>query len=974
MNKKIFIVIFSTILFFIFANEAFAADRYWVGGAGNWSDDTNHWATISGGAPGAGNKPGASDTAIFDASSGGGTATLNEAVSIAVFDMRTGNTTAVNTSGSNYPLTASGNFTITAGTFTANGSTITVGGSWDSSASTAWTPGLSTVILGGTGSVKQYTTNPWSYGFNNLNLAAAGQTTTLLSGSTWTNKLTVGSGTLTDGINSYSITLQGAGNVFVDGGATLNFDALYFRASSSSTQNIPGRDYSGINTFNFYGTGGVGYIKTYSMQGNITANAIAIGPNNSSGQTAVDVLTTNNYSITATSLNVGNSNNASYGKINAGSSLITINGNVRIYATDSNGNNEINAQTSTWNISGNFTNSDIFTPGTSTVNFTATTTGKTITSNGASFYNLVFNGAGGGWSIQDNLNVNNNFILTQGTFDANTKNVSIAGNFDASGSSTRTITFNSGTWTIAGSRFDTTGTNITRNASNGLVDFTSTTTINTGITSWARLFRNLTLAYPGKTIYLENNLSSDMNLYADGQIRLKGGAITKSGTGVTNPSIYAGYNAPYSTDIIFDAPTSISSSVYIRYLLSTNATWQISAGDFGSVASIYFISYGGTNPKIQLLNNLVATGYIGIIAGNTSTGFVVDFNDNNVNIDSIQFGASWGLVSTQLNAGNGAINLNGVGGIQVNNNSGSHTLDLEGATVNVAGNWKSANGSGLLTVNPGTSTVNLTGGNQIISGTNAFYNLTKSVSSAATLTFPASTTTTINGMLTLNGAASGLLSLIPNPASTIFTIADLGSENVSYVNVQYSTATNSVLAFNSNDSGNNTNWTFNPSPLRYTCGLGNGASAIQAQASATLPTVGVWANVACVMSGTTLSIYVNGVNEGSATFNGTRQTNDNPVYFGQSNANGQWFNGEVDEAALWSRELIPAEIQAFSLMCYDLNPYVKDYLTAIPKDPSSGTDADTGYAISRQSSGVITVQSIAPQSIDNQIPEIKFSR
>lgn len=43
------------------------ANRFWVGGTGNWSDDTNHWATTTGGLPGAGNKPAASDTAIFDA-------------------------------------------------------------------------------------------------------------------------------------------------------------------------------------------------------------------------------------------------------------------------------------------------------------------------------------------------------------------------------------------------------------------------------------------------------------------------------------------------------------------------------------------------------------------------------------------------------------------------------------------------------------------------------------------------------------------------------------------------------------------------------------------------------------------------------------------------------------------------------------------------------------------------------------------
>lgn len=55
------------------------ADRFWVGGSGNWSDATNHWATTTGGAPGAGNLPTTSDNAIFDTASHtvGYTVTIN---------------------------------------------------------------------------------------------------------------------------------------------------------------------------------------------------------------------------------------------------------------------------------------------------------------------------------------------------------------------------------------------------------------------------------------------------------------------------------------------------------------------------------------------------------------------------------------------------------------------------------------------------------------------------------------------------------------------------------------------------------------------------------------------------------------------------------------------------------------------------------------------------------------------------------
>src|SRR3989338_5024928 len=46
-----------------------AAERYWVGGTGSWSDDDNHWATTWGGAPADGNVPTATDNAHFNADS-----------------------------------------------------------------------------------------------------------------------------------------------------------------------------------------------------------------------------------------------------------------------------------------------------------------------------------------------------------------------------------------------------------------------------------------------------------------------------------------------------------------------------------------------------------------------------------------------------------------------------------------------------------------------------------------------------------------------------------------------------------------------------------------------------------------------------------------------------------------------------------------------------------------------------------------
>lgn len=53
------------------------AARFWVGSTGTWdASDTTHWAATTGGAGGQ-SVPGSSDTATFDANSGGGTVTVD---------------------------------------------------------------------------------------------------------------------------------------------------------------------------------------------------------------------------------------------------------------------------------------------------------------------------------------------------------------------------------------------------------------------------------------------------------------------------------------------------------------------------------------------------------------------------------------------------------------------------------------------------------------------------------------------------------------------------------------------------------------------------------------------------------------------------------------------------------------------------------------------------------------------------------
>jgi len=63
-SKKLLIILFVFIL-----QQANAANFYWVGGSGVWSDFSNHWSLSSGGIPNASAIPSTTDTAIFDGNS-----------------------------------------------------------------------------------------------------------------------------------------------------------------------------------------------------------------------------------------------------------------------------------------------------------------------------------------------------------------------------------------------------------------------------------------------------------------------------------------------------------------------------------------------------------------------------------------------------------------------------------------------------------------------------------------------------------------------------------------------------------------------------------------------------------------------------------------------------------------------------------------------------------------------------------------
>ncbi len=134
-------------------------------------------------------------------------------------------------------------------------------------------------------------------------------------------------------------------------------------------------------------------------------------------------------------------------------------------------------------------------------------------------------------------------------------------------------------------------------------------------------------------------------------------------------------------------------------------------------------------------------------------------------------------------------------------NAGSNTIALSGSFL------KEPYG----TFNAGTSTVELDGLLQSVSGSTTFYNLTKTGSVTDTLTFAAGTTQTITNKLSLNGMGGGLLWLRSEISGTQWKINPSAVRAVSYLDVKDSNNINATAIdclTGCVDSLNNINWNF----------------------------------------------------------------------------------------------------------------------------------------------------------------------
>lgn len=130
------------------------------------------------------------------------------------------------------------------------------------------------------------------------------------------------------------------------------------------------------------------------------------------------------------------------------------------------------------------------------VNFLATTTGKTITTNNVTFGNLqvTLNGVGGAWSLGSAFTSTTNIIVTAGTFTTTASNYALtAGQISSSNSNVRSISLNASTITLSGASAltFTTATNLTFSAGTSTITCSNASPTFAG---GAQTFNNVTFS------------------------------------------------------------------------------------------------------------------------------------------------------------------------------------------------------------------------------------------------------------------------------------------------------------------------------------------------------------------------------------------------------------------------------------------------------------------------------------------------
>jgi hypothetical protein len=440
------------------------------------------------------------------------------------------------------------------------------------------------------------------------------------------------------------------------------------------------------------------------------------------------------------------------------------------------------------------------------VTFSATTTGKTVTTNGASINNVfTFDGVGGEWTLGSAINlVNANLTVTNGTFNSGNYSIT-AGGLSSNNANTRTINLGSSTVTINGGFgiFFNTQTGLTFNAGTSQINFTGagvSPQIQTGVTFYNVAFTSTT---SGTKAIIGTNTFNNLAVTAPSAAGLAtvtfnaqqtiNGTLSTTGTAGNRRVFFASATYGISVDLVVNSAPSLTDADF-RGLYVRGTSAPISGTCIGNRGECRGITFD--TPKTVYWNlagaqNWSANGWSDTSTGTPNTNFFPLPQDT----------------ATFTNAGSvtGTITLDTaiayVPNVDMSGRTSAMTLGTSNATT-VYGNWQNGSGTAFTGISTltfaGGTTQTITSAGKTFTGGITVDTYGGTVQLADALNIGTNTLTVTNGTFDTKGYAV-TADVLSSSNSNVRTIT-LGSSTLNLASPGINFTTNTNLTFNANTS------------------------------------------------------------------------------------------------------------------------------------------------------------------------------
>lgn len=560
----------------------------------------------------------------------------------------------------------------TGGGFTASGLwTQTGNANFTITAATSWTTTAWDINLKGTGTL---TNSVGTFDIHKLTCAASDKTTTLTSADyLQAVQWELGAGTFSLGGSSYfKLLCTGTNDLTFNASHTLNGGGyIQFRPNAAITLNLPKINGSGFTgSIYFLPLVSTGTI-TWSMQGNITLGSLAVRLYKATATTMV--FNTNNYSISIVgNLLIGNTNGTGNTTFNFGSSTVNVDGYLETY---NGGSSIIELDTSAWTIGGSCTlTSDITVNDTTTATWTFDGTAAcAIESAGKTLPSLTFNKTVGAISISS--------VLTCVSISISVTNTSSFTDSGYAVTVSSTVSINSGgaftasgTWTQTGDANFTLTSASTWTITNWRLDLQGSGILN-NTSGGTRTFKKLTCSAAGKTTTIAAN-----NEIVLTQLSVGAGILS------IGPNLTMDMTA--ASDLSLNASHTITGTgAWSIKPFANGVTFNIPAiNAAGHTGRIDFYSATGLGDNTFSLQGNITNGNVINIYKSTTKNFVV--TSNNYSLTSAggtcKWGNSNGTGTLTLNLGSSVIDINGAFETTTYN-AGTTVLELDTSTWTLGG-------------------------------------------------------------------------------------------------------------------------------------------------------------------------------------------------------------------------------------------------------------------------------------------------